>query len=319
MSLHIAYCILHIVKNTYFCFVSFVVIILLTGCSSQPLYKDTQVMMGTFVEVISPDKQAAAIVFNEIKRIGKLLSKYDPQSEISQLNKLGKLKVSPETFFILTKSILFYKQTNGAFDVTVGPLLDVWGFTDKKYILPDKSKIKQAMQFVGSDKIVLNEVDSVVKFNSPGVEIDLGAIAKGFAVDCAVEKLKGAGVKSCLINAGGQIYCLGERFGKPWKVAIKNPRGQGNAGYLDLVNKAVATSGDYESYFEVAGKRYMHIFDPRTGFPAESGAICVTVIAPDGLTADALATAIMVLGKEKSDAIVKQYPEVIVKIIDKNE
>ncbi|MBI4707784.1 MAG: FAD:protein FMN transferase [Candidatus Omnitrophica bacterium] len=293
-------------------------LILLVGCSSQPLYKDTQVMMGTFVEVISPDKEAAAIVFNEVKRIEKLLSKYDPESEISQLNKFGKLKVSPETFFVLSKSCLFWKQTNGAFDVTVGPLLDVWGFTDKNYKLPDKSKIKEALRSVGSDKIVLNEVDSVVEFNSPGVKVDLGAIAKGFAVDCAVEKLKEAGIKSCLVNAGGQIYCLGKRFGKPWRVVIQNPRGPGSKGSFDLIDQAVATSGDYESYFEVSGKRYMHIFDPRTGYPADNEVMCVTVIAPDGLTADALATAMMVMGKEKSDSLIKQYPGVIVRIVEKN-
>ena len=291
----------------------------LSGCQNKPLYKDTQVMMGTFVEVVSADKRAAGIAFAEIQRIENLLSKYNPRSEVSQLNKLGKLKVSPEAFYIIKKAIEFWRLSDGAFDITVAPLADLWGFTDKKYKLPKDQKIRNVLNLIGSDKIILQDKDNVVKFRIPGIKIDLGAIAKGYAVDCAVKKLKEAGINSCLINAGGQIYCLGDNFGTPWKVAIKNPRGKTVIGYLKLKDKAVATSGDYEQYFFKNNKRYSHILNPKTGYPADSGIVSVTVVAQDGLTSDALATAIFVLGKAKGQALVKRFPDIEVKIIEKKQ
>jgi len=291
----------------------------LSGCQNKPLYKDTQVMMGTFVEVVSADKRAAGIAFAEIQRIENLLSKYNPRSEVSQLNKLGKLKVSPEAFYIIKKAVWFWQVSDGAFDITVAPLADLWGFTDKKYKLPKDQKIRNVLNLIGSDKIILQDKDNVVKFRIPGIKIDLGAIAKGYAVDCAVKKLKEAGINSCLINAGGQIYCLGDNFGTPWKVAIKNPRGRTFMGYLKLKDKAVATSGDYEQWFFKNNKRYSHIFNPKTGYPADSGIVSVTVIAQDGLTSDALATAILVLGKARGKAITKKFPDIEVKIIEKKQ
>jgi len=274
--------------------------------------------MGTFVEVTSFDKKAASIVFAEVKRIENLLSKYNSESEVSRLNNIGKLTVSPETFYIIKKSKEFWQASNGAFDITVAPLVELWGFRDKKYYVPQEEEIKNTLNLVGSDKIILHDSDNMIEFETLGTKIDLGAIAKGYAVDCAVNKLKKAGIKSCLINAGGQIYCLGDKFGQPWKVAIQDPQKDGFIDYLELKNQAVATSGDYEQYFIKENKRYAHIFNPKTGYPAESDVISVTVIAPDGLTADALATAIFVLGKAKGTELAKKFSEVKVKIIEKN-
>jgi len=292
----------------------------LCGCQDKALYKDTQVLMGTFVEVISPDENAKDIVFAEIKRIEDLLSKYKPDSEISKLNKLGQLKVSPDTLFIIKKAKSFWQLSDGAFDITVGPLLDLWGFTDKKFYLPSKLEIEGILKFVGSDKLLLQEDDNMVKFKISGMKIDLGAIAKGYAVDCAVKKIKEKGIKSCLINAGGQIFCLGDKFGKPWHIAVQNPRDKNDIlTYLDLKDKAVATSGDYEQYFFKDNHRYCHIFNPKTGYPVETDFISVTVVAADGLTADALATAIFVLGKEKGEVLAKKFPDVKVKIIEERD
>jgi thiamine biosynthesis lipoprotein len=275
--------------------------------------------MGTFVEVTSPYKEALDIVFKEFQRIENLLSKYNPDSEVSRLNKFGKLRVSPETFYVIKKSQEFYQQTNGAFDITVASLVDLWGFTDKKYTLPDKEDIKKTLEFVGSDKIILHEENNLVEFKTPGMKIDLGAIAKGYALDCAIKKLKENNLKSCLINAGGQISALGDKFGKPWRIAIRDPRTNDFKGYLEVKDKSVATSGDYEQYFVKDNQRYSHIFNPKTGYPADSDVISVTVIAQDGLTADALSTAIFVLGKERGEGLVKKFPDVEIKIIRKNE
>jgi thiamine biosynthesis lipoprotein len=291
----------------------------LCGCQNKQLYKDTQVMMGTFVEVTSPDKNAANIVFNEIKRIESLLSKYNPDSQVSRLNKFGKLNASPDTFYIIKRAKEFWRLSDGAFDITVGPLMDLWGFSDKKYRLPKEEEIKNTLVLIGTDKIILHDDNNMIEFSLSGIKIDLGAIAKGYAVDCAVKKLKEFGIKSCLINAGGQVYGRGDKFGKPWHIAIKDPRSKDFMGYLELKNKSVATSGDYEQYFIQDNLRYTHILNPKTGYPADSRVISVTVIAPDGLTADALSTAIFVLGKEKGSELAKKFPDVKLRIIEKKD
>lgn len=289
----------------------------LCGCQKQQLYKDSRIMMGTFVEVISPDKDAANIAFGEIKRIEDLLSKYKEDSEVAKLNKLGELRVSQDTFYVLQKAKEFWQLSDGAFDITVEPLMDLWGFTDKKYYLPKDEEIKNVLSLIGFDKIIFNNSDNMVKFKFPTMKIDLGAIAKGYAVDCAIKKLKENDVVSCLINAGGDIYCLGGRGNKPWKAGIKNPRNQEIRDFLELQDKAVATSGDYEQYFITNKKHYAHIFNPKTGYPVDSDVASVTVIASDCLTADALATTIFVLGKDKGQTLAKKFSDVEVKIIEK--
>ncbi|MFA5090371.1 MAG: FAD:protein FMN transferase [Candidatus Omnitrophota bacterium] len=285
-------------------------------------------MMGTFVEVISTDKKAHPIAFAEISRIEKLLSKYDLKSEVSRLNQYGKLRVSEDTLFLFEKSYEFWQSSLGAFDVSVGPLMDVWGFTGKEYIMPKDAIIKSALRMVGMDKVVIMDKDSTVEFKVHGMKIDLGAIAKGYAVDCAIKKLKRAGVRNCLINAGGDIYCLGykregTRLGpwqliKPesWQVAIKNPSLGSPAEYLKLHDQAVATSGSYEQCFSYKKRKFTHIFDPKTGYPVSSGLLSVTVVAGDCLTADALATAIFVLGKEKGRKLADNFPGVILRFIE---
>jgi len=292
----------------------------INGCDNSPrLYKDSRLMMGTFVEVISPEEKAAAIAFGEIKRIEGLLSKYDPSSEVSRLNSAGQLKVSRETYDIIARSKEFWALSNGAFDITVGSLVELWGFKDKKYYFPLKTEITQTLKRVGTDKIILDPVDNLVKFAVSGMQIDLGAIAKGYAVGCAAKKLRENGIKSCLINAGGQIYCLGLKSGKPWLVGIADPAKKGISGKLSLVNKAVSTSGDYEQFFIKDGIRYGHIFDPRSGMPADSSVASVTVVSDDSLVSDALTTAIFVLGEEKGRALAEKFPGVEVKIDKEKE
>lgn len=297
----------------------FLLVILLSGCQkNQALYKDTQVLMGTFVEVTSPDQKSGKIVFDEFKRIDNLLSKYRTDSEVSRLNKLGKLRVGLDTFYIIKKSKEFWQISDGAFDITAAVLVDLWGFTDKKYYLPMENEIKKALKFVGSDKIILNDKDNMVEFKTSGVKIDLGGIAKGYALDCAVKKLKENNITSCLINAGGQVFALGDKFGKPWRIAIKGPRAQGMVDYLKLKDNSVSTSGDYEQYFIKNNKRYSHILDPKTGYPVNTGLESVTVIAHCGLDADALSTAIFVLGKTRGEDLIKRFPGAQARFIEEN-
>jgi len=281
---------------------------------AKQLYRNNRLLMGTIWEITSPDKQAGAIVFSEAGRIEQLLSKYIPSSEISKLNRLGKLKVSAETFYIIKKSREFYQLSQGAFDITVAPLVDLWGFTDQEFQMPSDDKIQAVLKLVGNDKIILQEKDNVVEFKIPGMKIDLGAIAKGFALDCAVKKLKENNISSCLINAGGQVYALGDKFGTPWKVAIRGANKSEIAGSFELKNKSASTSGNYEQFFFKDGRRYCHIIDPRTGYPAESGITSVTVLDEQGLVADVLSTSIFVLGKKDAQEILKKFPGASTKI-----
>ena len=279
---------------------------LLTGCQcSWALHKDSRFLMGTIVEVISPDSRAADIVFKEVERIDALLSIYKEESEISQLNKQGKIKASADMLFVVKRAGEFWSQTQGAFDVTVGPLVKLWGFYDRNYRVPKDPEIKEISKLIGFDKLSID--DNIIAFKIKNMKIDLGAIAKGYAVDCAVKKLKAAGISSALINAGGDIYCLGDKRGNPWRVAIKTGKGSNPVEYLELMDKAVATSGNYEQYFSVNNVRYCHILNPKTGKPADSGVKSVTVVADNCLLADALATSIFVLGRTSSEELVKRF------------
>lgn len=306
----------------------FITTLVLAGCDSPRLYRDNRLMMGTFVEVISPRKEAPVIVFDEFSRIESIMSRYAPGSEVSKLNKEGRITASPDLFAVVRKSKEFSDATEGAFDITVGPLVDLWGFTDKKFRAPGADEIRETRKLIGSDKIILSGPDNMIQFDVHGMKIDLGGIAKGYAVDCAVKELKKRGIKSCLINAGGQVYALGfkkeaPRFNprgifkaKKWRIAVKNPDNAGGISvYLELFNQSASTSADYEQYFDSGGKRYGHIMDPRTGQPAGTGIASVTVIAPDAAAADALSTACCVLGKKKCAEIAEEFPGVHIKII----
>ncbi|MFA5437926.1 MAG: FAD:protein FMN transferase [Candidatus Omnitrophota bacterium] len=285
--------------------------------SRQALYQEKRVLLGTFVEVTSADRRAADIVFNELSRIERILSKYDPQSEVFRLNQSGKLRVSPETFYVISKAKEFCAHTEGAFDITIGPLMDLWGFTSKEYLLPSQEDIRKALRLVGCDKIILRAKDNMIQFKTRGMKIDLGGIAKGYALDCAVRKLREAKVESCLINAGGQIYGLGVKFSQSWKIAIRDSRkDSGIAGYLSLKDKAVATSGNYEQSFKEGKKYYGHILDPKTGYPKEPDMHSATVVADDSLSADCIATAVFVLGREKGELMAAGFKGVELIIIE---
>ncbi|MFH0856124.1 MAG: FAD:protein FMN transferase [Candidatus Omnitrophota bacterium] len=288
------------------------------GHQNNKLYRQEHLIMGTFVEVISPEPKAAKIVFDEMLRIEKLLSKYDPQSEVAKLNASGCLKASPETFYAVKRSREFWQASDGAFDITVAALMDLWGFSNRQYRVPKEAEIKKALKLVGSDKIILQEFDNVIQFKLSGMKIDLGAIAKGYALDCASKKLKEAKINSCLINAGGQVFCLGERFKKPWVIGVAGPKNTKLAAYLALKDKVVATSGSAEQYFIKGKKRYCHILNPKTGYPAYSGISSVSVVACDGLTADALATAIFILGKDKGEKLARKFNGAQVKFIQED-
>lgn len=277
------------------------------GCGMhRPMHTSSQVLMGTVVEVISPYEDAGLIVFQEMKRVEQVLSYFDQHSELSRLNANGRVQAGEDLRFVLDKARQMWEQSEGAFDVSVAPLSDAWGFKGAAPEVPDDAQIKHALSLVGMDKVEV-QPDGTVAFSAGGMKIDLGGIAKGYAIDQAVAKLKERGIDSCLINCGGQVYGLGTKNSGAWKAAIRGARSERLRGRVALRDQSASTSGDYEQFFVRGKTRYAHILDPVTGYPARSGIIAVTVVAPSALTADALSTAVFILGPEKGRKLVAKF------------
>jgi len=301
-------------------FLIFLSLFLKSLYSKQRYNSRSEFLLGTVVEVTAADKRAFDIVFDEISRVENLMSIYKPESEISRLNLYGRLKAGREVKEIITQSKKFFNETEGAFDITVAPVVDLWKEAIKLKRLPDEGSLAEARKLIGSEKIIVDEETSEIKFLNKGMKIDLGGIAKGYAIDSALRRLKENGINSCLINAGGDIYCLGRKARQLWRIGVQHPREPREfIKYLELEDKAVATSADYEQYFILDNQRFSHIINPKTGYPAETDIISVTVISSDSLTADALATAIFVLGKKKGLELVGRYKDTEVSIFTKTD
>jgi thiamine biosynthesis lipoprotein len=241
--------------------------------------------------------------FTEVRRLDTMLSNYAPASEWSRVNRLAAerpVPVSQELFDLLSSCVEFGRKSEGAFDITVGPLMRVWGFYKGSGRLPSKAEISQAEASVGYRNIVLDAANRTVRFGKAGVDIDPGGIGKGYAVDKMIEQLKEHGIKSALVSAGGSsIYGLGAPPNDTgWTVRIRHPRKWSETVQeLQLKDESLSTSGDYEKFFEANGKIYSHIMDPRTGHPAE-GTLSVSVVAPRTFTSEAWTKPFFVLGRE---------------------
>jgi thiamine biosynthesis lipoprotein len=284
-------------------------------------------VMGTFARVVTvaadsnTAKGCIGAAFAEIEKVDRLMSKYRNDSEISELNRDGfkrAVKVSKSTYEVLEKSIEFSKLSSGAFDVTVGPLVDLWHSAEEANSLPTDAELQQARCRVGYDKLILDANETSVRFAVKGMRVDLGGIAKGYAIDKAVEAMQRGGAVGGMVDIGGEIRCFGlpPAGQKKWRIGLQDPdRAEAglNAGVplsvLNLTDAAVATSGHYRRFVTIGGKRYSHIVDPESGHSSESLA-SVTVICPSATDADALSTAVTVMGKEKGLALIEQMPGV---------
>jgi len=295
--------------------------LLMAGCSgSEKLYRDARPLMGTIVEISichTEEPQALIVLqkaFEEMARIENMMSQYREGSEISRINAQAfghPVKVSDELFDLLQESVKYNEITQGAFDISVGPLMKLWPFYKEEIVLPSPQKITAALRSVGTDKSRLDAREKTVEFSQPSMALDLGGIAKGYAVDRAIKVIKAAGVKCALVNAGGDLYALGKKpDGKNWRMGVQHPRELDRlVCAFDIENEAIATSGDYERFFIKDGRRYCHILDPTTGMPA-TGSVSVTIRANNATQADALATGVFVLGPEKGLDLVESLPGV---------
>ena len=256
----------------------------------------------------------------EIKRIEKLISSWDANSQTSEINRnagIKPVKVDAELFQLIERSIGISKLTDGAFDISYASMDNIWKFDGSMKQMPSSAEITASVEKVGFQNIILNKENGTVFLKLKGMKIGFGAIGKGYAADKAKDLLISKGVLSGIINASGDMNTWGKQpNGKEWKVAITNPMDKNKVfALLPISNGAVVTSGNYEKYVKFNGKQFSHIIDPRTGYPS-SGIISVTVFAPKAELADALATSVFVMGQEAGLDRINQLPKIECIIID---
>lgn len=246
-----------------------------------------------------------------VRQIEQRMSAFIEESDVARINRnAGEklVRINPETVSLIKRSITFSILTDGAFDITVRPLVELWGIGGKKNVIPPQEKIEQAKRLVDYRKILLDEKTCMAGLREKGQAMDLGGIAKGYAAEEVKRVLVKNGVTSALINLGGNILTIGEQpDGQPWQIGIQNPMlPTGNfLGILSAADKTIVTSGCNERFFMTNGRRYHHILDPRTGEPSRSGLLSITAVCGESADADALTTSVFVLGPENGMKLVR--------------
>ena len=276
----------------------------------------TEAIMGTrcYVELWADDpvkgNDAIEAVMAELRRIDNLMSHYKPESQLSQINQYANerpVQVDKELFDLIKLSTHYSEITEGAFDITyasVGYLYDY-----PRHIHPTEEQIREKLPAVNWHNMLLDEAHHTVRFEHPGMRIDLGGIGKGYAVDRGIDVLKARGIDRALVTAGGDSRIIGDRMGRPWLIAIRHPDNPKKVvTRIPLADSAVSTSGDYERYFDEGGVRYHHIIDPRTGHSA-SKVRSATILAPTATQTDGMSKTAFVLGAEKALEIINRMPE----------
>lgn len=287
-------------------------------------YRGSHASMGTTyrIQLYGAGREDLALVaesaFDEVDRIDRLMSVYKRNSAVSFINRRAgrePVRVEPELFDFLQRCLAFSRQSRGAFDVTVQPLMRAWGFFGGQGRLPPETELRKARQKVGYRKLSLDPDRRTVRFGRDGMALDLGGIAKGYAVDRVVSLLREYRIDSALVSAGGStVFGLGAPPGKTaWTVKVRDPAfprdPQRSALAVALENQCLSVSGSYENSFSFEGVTYSHIMDPRNGRPVQ-GVLSVAVVAGSGMEGDALDNALFVMGPEKAQGYLKRYPRV---------
>ncbi|HAY3535120.1 TPA: FAD:protein FMN transferase [Elizabethkingia anophelis] len=276
-------------------------------------------LMGSRFQITLVDKDSISAEQNidkavaEITRIENLISEWRPETQISQVNQnagIKPIKVDKEVFDLTKKGIYFSKLTDGAFDISIVAMDKIWKFDDSMDELPSEQAIKESVRNVGYRNIILDSTNSTIFLKNPGMKIGFGSIGKGYAADKTRDLMKSMGVKAGIIDASGDISTWGTQpDGKPWAIGINNPFNDHKmAAILYFKENAVTTSGSYEKYTEIHGKRYSHIMNPKTGYPS-TGLTSVTITGPNATMANGFSTSIMVLGEKEGLKLLKQFPE----------
>ena len=261
--------------------------------------------MDTYMTVTAYGENAEAAVDAaqaEIERLDALLSTGDEDSEIAKLNADGSAELSEDAGYLTERALELYQETDGAFDIAIYPVMEAWGFPTQNFQVPSQETLDQLLPLTDEGNISCDKETRKISFGVEGMKIDLGGIAKGYTSSRIMDIYKDNGITSGLVNLGGNVQALGTKTdGTKWKIAVQSPDDtEDYLGILSVQDKAVITSGGYERYFEQDGVTYHHIIDPKTGYPAESGLVSVTIVSTDGTLADGLSTSLFIMGEEKA-------------------
>lgn len=267
--------------------------------------------MDTFMSFTAYGKnceKAVDAAIDEVERLDALLSTGKETSEVSRINAAGGGEVSEDTAVILQEAMEVYQRTEGLFDVSIYPLMELWGFPSQEYHVPTREELLEVLFLVDASKIAFD--GTYIKLLE-GQRIDFGGIAKGYTSARVMDVFQEYGIHSGMVTLGGNVQVLNKKLdGSKWQVAIRDPEHEGKIlGVLGVENQAVITSGGYERYFEEDGETYIHILNPRTGYPADKDLISVTVISEDGMLADALSTSLYLMGREEAVSYWERYGE----------
>ena len=270
--------------------------------------------MGSYVQqtVYGENREDAAVkAADAVEALEQKISWRVANSDIQKLNNnAGKdwVTLSDETLNVLTQAQSVSEKSGGAFDVTIAPISRLWDFDDELNEVPDSDLITSLLPYVNYSLLRIDETEQTASLKNLGMAVDLGSVGKGAACNAAVRAYEEAGAKAAIIAVGGSVGVYGEKSsGKPWSVAVRDPNGDGSLGSVTLAEGFVSTSGSYEKYFEQDGVLYHHLLDPKTGYPAESGLVSVTVVAKSGVLSDALSTACFVLGREDGMKLLEEF------------
>lgn len=263
-------------------------------------------LMNTFCEIQAEGddnllaEEIIGKAFSEIRRIEGLFSCYIKDSQIYKLNQnasIRPIKVSSEVFQLIARALGISQLSNGAFDITIGAIIDLWHLAESKNTIPTKEQVKQARAKSGYRNLILDSDKQAVYFSVSGLRINLGALAKGYALDRAISILRENGIKQAQINFGGNVYVLN---GQPQTIAIRNPVSPDEViTTISIANSSISTSANYERFIAIGNKRFGHLLNPLTGYPVESNILSVSVVSQDAALADALSTAMFVLGLKR--------------------
>lgn len=296
-----------------------IVFMIMQGRNTDNLHSAYRVTLDTSVDLqFAPGNRGIASsleneVFEEIERLEQLFSRTIEESDINLINSSAgerPARVSEEVLYVIEKALYYARLSEGYFDPTIAPLIDAWGFLGQEFRLPGQDEIDSAAVLVDFNLVQVDRNSSTVFLPEKGMSIELGGIAKGYIVDRALETLINAGIEHAFINAGGDIGLIGSKpDGEPWRIGVRHPREDSIIAVFPINNRAVVTSGDYQRFFTENGVNYHHLLDPNTGYPARK-LVSVTVVADTVLEADALSTAIFIMGPEKGLPLLESLPGV---------
>lgn len=311
------------------------IVSILSGCANNKgtntVIKEEIYALGTVIQIQIYDgdeDKAKKAIEESAKRIQEIENKMtvnQEKSEVIQINEnSGKnfVQISPDTFYVIEKAKHYSDLTEGAFDLTIEPIVKLWGIGTEHARVPKQEEIDDLLDLVDYKDVILDKNTQQVKLNKKGQAIDLGAIAKGYTGDEVKKILKENGIKTAFVNLGGNVVTLGSKLdGSPWRIGVQNPldeRGK-HIAVIEVVDETIVTSGNYERYFMENGKRYHHIIDPKTGYPAEAGIISSTIVTDASIDADALSTSVYVLGLEKGMGLIESLENVEAVIVTEDK